>query len=502
MTRGRTRPRNRRRGPRPPLPLRFKLAASLALLVCFLVAVESVSRIPRPYVPTWQGDQSGAVVMVGHPERLWAMGPGVRQNGGTTATISPLGLREPVPEIPRPPGRQRILILGDSTYFGHGVADEQAVGVVLQDRLAELGVDADVVNASIPGYSTEQSRMLLDDLGWDQEPTLLILGSLWSDNNFDLYRDRDLLHTRARFTSGLAGRSAFFRLLASWIDGLRGESRARIVTWTRTGDFPTTGTRRVPLQDYAGNLDRMVREAAARGVGAVILAPSNRFTVQRGRHVGQVWWTYFDAQEQVADCQGIPLLDTLPDTVAAVADGATLDELYVDEMHPTALGHRLLAAMIARELVAASWPADPFLGTAERCPVAQLQDAYPADMSAKVQQLSPQANLFPGSGPAEGPQAATVTDGTVLPRGAWRVAGDIQAEAWPVVVTMMDMEGRTLRTLELATPDTPVVLTVLNGLDRVRIVVTDAAGATTAATVTAERPYITLAPYVGANGGD
>jgi lysophospholipase L1-like esterase len=462
------------------------------VLAGFLVAAEGLSRLPMPQVPTWQGVDTGRVVMVGHRSRLWAMGTGVRMNGGASATISPLGLREPVPPVPRPPGRQRLMLLGDSTYFGHGVADDQTVGVELQRQLTALGVDVDVVNAAIPGYSTEQSRMLLDDVGWDLQPTLLILASLWSDNNFDLYRDRDLLHTQASFTTGLAARSSFVRLLASWVDGLAPDSRARIVTWTRTSDFPTSGTRRVPLNEYAGNLDRMIRDAAERGVGAVILAPSNRYTVMRGRQEGQVWWTYFAAQEHVARCHGVPLIDTLPDTVSAIAAGVTLDQLYIDEMHPTTLGHQRIATTIVQALLGAGWPSQSLLGRSEPCPVDQLQDAYPSDMGAMVQQLSPQANLFPGTGPAEGPQSATVTDGSILPRGAWQVSGAIRTSAWPVQVVVLDMEGRTLDTVVLATAQTPVTLTVNAGLDRVSVVVTDAAGVTASAIATTDHPRIDL----------
>ena len=35
--------------------------------------------------------------MAGHPTRLWGMGPGVRRNGSTVATIGADGLRAPAP---------------------------------------------------------------------------------------------------------------------------------------------------------------------------------------------------------------------------------------------------------------------------------------------------------------------------------------------------------------------------------------------------------------------
>jgi len=84
------------------------------VLLVFLSLGEGVARVVGPLTPTWQGNDPGGVIMVGHPTRLWGMGPGRRDNAGATATISEIGLREPVPTTPRPAGRQRILLLGDS----------------------------------------------------------------------------------------------------------------------------------------------------------------------------------------------------------------------------------------------------------------------------------------------------------------------------------------------------------------------------------------------------
>jgi lysophospholipase L1-like esterase len=475
-------PSRRRRG-RKRLPLLFKVTASAFVLVCFLVVVEGLARLTGPLVPVWQGADNGGVVMTGHPERLWGMGSGVRANGGTTATISPTGLREPLPVVPRPEGRKRLMILGDSSFFGHGVSDDQTLGAQLQDTLVSRGVDVDVVNGAIPGYSTEQSLMLLDDLGWPLEPTLLIVGNLWSDNNFDLFRDADLLRTRKRFTSGLAAKSAFVRLLAGWLDGFRSDQDARVVTWTRSSELPESGVRRVSVHDYARNLDRMTRRARERGVGLILLAPSNRDTVSMGRADDQVWMAYFDAQVRISECHGVPRADTLPALQAAAAAGATLDDLFIDEMHPTTRGHGVLAGAVADTLLGAGWPEDPLLGREEPCSLDGIVDPFPEGRSDAVNQLSPQANLYPHGGGPGGLQANTVPDGERLPPGAWVVSGQVEAVDWPVRVAVLDMEGRPLVATEMAGPGEDLKLIVFNGLDRVEVLATDAAGV--AATVTA-----------------
>ena len=463
------------------------------MLASFFALAEGGALLVGPLAPEWQGADRGGVVMVGHPDRLWGMGEGVRQNGGTTATISPIGLREPIPESPRPPGRQRLVILGDSSFFGHGVGDDETLGAQLQAALRADGVDADVLNGAIPGYSTEQSLMLLDDIVWDLDPTLLLIGNLWSDNNFDLYRDVDLLHTRRSLTGTLASRSAFMRLLAGWLAPLRSDRDQHIITWTRDSEFPTSGIRRVLVGDYARNLDRIIREAAGRGVGAALLGPSNRDTATDGRTADQSWSVYFEAQALVQGCQGVPWIDTLPAFQGALAQGATLDDLFIDEMHPTTRGQALMAGQVLTVLGADGWPARPLTGSATApCDVSSLKDPHPDGRSTQVNQLSPQSNLFPSSARPLGPQGRTVGGDERLPPGAWLVSGTVDAESWPVRVTVRDVEGRSISSMVLGGPGEDLRVVVFNGLDRVLITAIDGADRSREITATPEAATLAL----------
>jgi lysophospholipase L1-like esterase len=378
-------------------PAWFKpLAATVAVSVALLLA-EGVSRMVEPLLPDWQGMDPGGVIMVGHPTRLWGMGPGVRSNAGTEAKISALGIREPVPEVPRPKGRQRVMIVGDSTFFGHGVPDDATMAAQLVGRLAERGIEADTINGGIPGYSSEQTRMLLEEVGWKLEPTLLVIGNLWSDNNFDHFRDADLLRTRQVYLENPLSKSSLFRLLAGQLDRLRGGEEGRIVTWTRKSRLPKNGVRRVPLQRYAENLDAMVREASRRGIGVALLAPCNIHMATGQPADEEVWQPYFDAQLAVAKHHGLPRIESkvLMAGAAAAQGGAAL---YVDEMHPSPAGNAVFAEAIAQGLTAAGWPTKPLLGKQE--PFAQqLEDVVPGGVWTSTNPLSPQVNLFPTTVP-------------------------------------------------------------------------------------------------------
>ena len=113
---------------------RLPLFAALAL-VGLCATLEGGARLLNPQLPEWQGDGVGAVIMSGHPTRLWYMRPGIKQNHQTTASINELGIRGPLPTLPRPQDRQRIVVVGDSSFFGFGVSDNETFHTVLTQRL-------------------------------------------------------------------------------------------------------------------------------------------------------------------------------------------------------------------------------------------------------------------------------------------------------------------------------------------------------------------------------
>ncbi|MDM7323008.1 MAG: arylesterase [Gammaproteobacteria bacterium] len=68
-----------------------------------------------------------------------------------------------------------LLIVGDSLSAGYGVAREQAWPSLLQKRLRELGVDVQVVNASISGETSASGRARLPALLQRHRPRWVII---------------------------------------------------------------------------------------------------------------------------------------------------------------------------------------------------------------------------------------------------------------------------------------------------------------------------------------
>lgn len=295
-----------------------------------------------------------AVLLHGNPWLLWELQTGDIVERGNPVHVNRAGFRD----VERgPKTRPRALSLGDSSIYGYGVRDAEVFTSLLEQRF-----DADFIDGGVPGYSTYQSLNLLDMRGLALDPDLLIVGSLWSDNNFDQFNDADLLAAYAGFHDGTARRlrtvlahSALFR----WMDWTlrvapQGE-RARKVGWMTHHDGATSGSRRVAINDYAANLEAFCERMQSRGGGIVWLLPPNREDLAPPADRPR-WAPYRQVMRDTAARHHAPLVDG---PAAFLASGQSADALFLDQMHPTAAGHAVLANAIAAALADAGWPGTP-----------------------------------------------------------------------------------------------------------------------------------------------
>ena len=375
------------------------MAWSLVVLVGLLLLLEGTARWLDPRIPAWQGEDSHAVVMTGHPQRLWGLSAGKRTNAGTIATITTDGLRVPVPEGPRDPGVERIMVLGDSTFFGYGVPDDASIAALLEQR---LGPNIQAINGGIPGYSTAQTERLMADVGWDLDPTLLLIGSFWSDTNYAAYPDAELLKTRDAASQGLLHRSALARLLAGRL------RLGGVVSWTRFDELPDPTRRRVPVQAFAAALDRLIRAAAQRGIGAALLAPPAAVEVTGQARPPHHWTAYLDAQAQIARHHDIPHIEHTTDFRAHFLSHKSKEMLFIDDLHPTKLGLSAMATRVTLDLRSHDWPTQRLIGKGTApFSVDSLVDGMPTG-HGHAPDRSPMSNLFPhqktkASGPPNQP---------------------------------------------------------------------------------------------------
>jgi lysophospholipase L1-like esterase len=432
------------------------------------------------------------------------MPPGSKSNAeGSTANINILGLRGAMPEQPRPSGHQRIMSLGDSAFFGFGVNDHQVFTHELGSILRESGLEVDAVNAGVSGYSIAQHRVLLDEFGWELEPTLLVICNVWSDNTWDTFEDEDLIASRRFAARNPLTRSALVKLAAAWIAGLGDGESGKVIVWNSAGEWPEGKKRRVPLDRWIKLTDGVMREASERGIGVLILKPTNSFLLD-GLHNGPSpgWQPYFDAMDALAEHHGVPLLDVTAVFQAASEEGAPPSNFLWDKMHPSATGHAVLAKAIAATLADAGWPKNRLLPRLDEFAGEGLEDLPLPDWTDDAGAGSPQVNLFeltdvqkeqiaeskdPSASPAGQPGQPREVDGEPrLPRGepskddpvpsprlAWTVGIHIEGGKPPYRVKLQDPQGRTIGSARVGRMG-PIKLNVRGEVARVTAVVTDA----------------------------
>ena len=233
------------------------------LLVLF--GLEGIARrVPEAWLPrTTEGGQTTAQSspLLPSATRIFRFPPGPVLLAGATATIDADGFR--LPQTAGAAGAPLIITLGDSSIFGHGVQDGATLHDRLQVHLQEAGIATNVTTAAQPGYSTVQALAVMREAGWARNPSLLVVGTMWSDSTLDRYRDSEMVDRE----QGLE-HSALYRLLWLGTSTALGRPTARQVRWPTPSD---AGIRRVPLREYRDNLDAILSEAAKRGVSVLVL---------------------------------------------------------------------------------------------------------------------------------------------------------------------------------------------------------------------------------------
>ncbi|HZI94602.1 MAG TPA: GDSL-type esterase/lipase family protein, partial [Patescibacteria group bacterium] len=266
--------------------------------------------------------------------------------------------RERSPE--KPPGIFRIVVLGDSFTWGHGVEDEEIFTRRLEQKLS--GVE--VLNMGLSGSSTDQQLLILkrDALAFHPDVVIVMIcrndflantGTMegpYGKPAFVLQQDGSLrlthvpvpdLTTAARAHGWLRRQSALWNLIES--------------TWNQKDDDSSTRTydRRQASYALMRALLKSMRDEAARGGARLALGivPSNAHT-------------YFDPVpaleaervrviKEIGGSEGIPVLDLVPAFRAGARDpstGGRIDLHYRADQHWNRRGHELAADEMARLL--------------------------------------------------------------------------------------------------------------------------------------------------------
>jgi lysophospholipase L1-like esterase len=274
------------------------------------------------------------------------------------------------------PGTLRIVAIGDSFTYGHGVQDDETYPAVLETLLRARGHDAEVVNAGVPGYSTDQAYTWAVRDGLGLTPDLVLVGVHCSDvsDNYEssLYDvDGDRLVRRATTRTRMYRLGAVLDLVPRVVR----ESRVfdLLVSSLEWHDAPDA---RPPVADLDAwsrgkirlEIADLARRAAARAATlAVVLMPCKKALVAAVDPCSALARPdpYGPLAHDLA-AAGVPVVASAAAIAASHADLRTL--FFRDDPHLNSDGDRALARVVADFVEAAGLVAAPPRVMAIRAP--------------------------------------------------------------------------------------------------------------------------------------
>jgi lysophospholipase L1-like esterase len=264
--------------------------------------------------------------------------------------VNSLGLRGP--EIARtpPPGRARILALGDSMTFGYYLEEDETWPAQLEAQLRAHGRDVEVVNGGVGGWTISSETLFLEERALALAPTHVIV-AFCANDIADLDKPGTVYEGQKQaVAAGRGGLEEAIVTSALYELYLRAQVAWKHWRERRTGEqaHPLTSVDLPPERAealwrvYATWLDRLQHALNARGIGlTVVYLPdvyklANRIPADDEAHL-----------RALARERGIGFVSPLADFA-----GPPLDQLFLRPLddHLAPAGAQLVARALAAAL--------------------------------------------------------------------------------------------------------------------------------------------------------
>ncbi|MEC7987868.1 MAG: SGNH/GDSL hydrolase family protein [Myxococcota bacterium] len=348
--------------------LLFAFLPAFALLIVGELSARLFKAEPCKAITPQAGDWE---TMIGDSHILCKLEPNTEFKTGKDVTlINAVGLRESLsPTQKKRPQEKRVLVTGDSSIYGWGVRDHETYAVYLEKELRRrFRRDIEVINMGVPGYSTEQTIRLLNQIGWTYEPDLVIVSNLFSDCNIDAFQDRQAMEltnpTPSPFQKTIQHSRLYCAAKMKWVHyqaNLNQNPNRVLMPGIPTGPNAAVTLEklntslqlsRVPIPHYLENLDTIRREAKKRGANMMLAPLAQEWDVgiwnvpmpkPSPDHV-LPWFPYRDAQKEWAAKNNIPQVrfqEVFAEYPRAKA------QLFIDNMHPSRQGTQIMAQAVA-----------------------------------------------------------------------------------------------------------------------------------------------------------
>lgn len=118
----------------------------------------------------------------------------------------------------KPAGTLRVLVLGDSHTQGYEVRQDATYAAVLEHYLDRYGMQAEVLNAGVSGFSTAEELAFLENEGYRYHPDVVVIGFYANDfldnNKAGLFgvRDGELVELKHEHLPGVRIQNVIYNI--------------------------------------------------------------------------------------------------------------------------------------------------------------------------------------------------------------------------------------------------------------------------------------------------
>lgn len=240
------------------------------------------------------------------------------------------GLRDATRPVETREGLTRIVILGDSVTYGHGVEASQAFPQVLERKLRGEGRDVEVFNMGLPGWSTRQERIAYERIARKYRPDVVVLAVCLND----------LAELQINLTKPPGLLLALFRRSAA-VRLAMGASRREIGAVEELFTAPDSPRVENAFRLFFDEVRALRREVQKDGARfRLVLAPF-RFQLEANAPAPAV-------QRRIGDfarAESLPITDLLNPMVGSPSPAS----LFLDYDHFSVLGHEQVAGWLVAE---------------------------------------------------------------------------------------------------------------------------------------------------------
>lgn len=306
-----------------------KAAAVIFSVIIILAGSEYFTRTfmnlyPRLYTPS--------------PSLVWENTPNLNakkdENRNFTVTTDSHGFRNNEISPEKKTGQFRIMLIGDSAAFGWPLNDRQNFSWFLQKNLRRTlpGKDFTVINAAVCGYSSLQGKRLLEEKGWNFNPDLLII-AFNNDAFIDVAEDKDRLPSGKNISlKKNLSKSALYLSMKQLFFHSRINPEDDVVI------PPGKGKPRISPADIEKIYAGMLSEAQKRGVKVIVVSMPLRGRVREFPGMQQ----YREIMKKTAEENSALFVDFITEWNNSISG-----VLFVDDIHPGAVGHKIIAERLS-----------------------------------------------------------------------------------------------------------------------------------------------------------